>query len=367
MVQRLTIIVLSYERHRYLRRQLLYFEGKPVHILFADGSDDDWELGDSGSAGEMSWEYFRIPGFNTRSRRLAEASARVNTEFVCLLDDEECLLWSGLQRAMGELDAAPERSCAGGVVAKAEILAGNVYLVPWGRWSQPWSLTQESPLSRFEEVAMNHRTANLFYQVMRVKDLKHHASNMADCAVFVPSALEVGLAGFLALRGKWVMGNYPFWIRNGGSAIPPPGTTDYIARLDAAQLASALTLSLSAAGQKFEDGPSWDSLENSIQESIMNGWGDSLVQVSDSWSNTVSKTFRRRYRESRMIGGKLARAYMPSLFRHRNNQWGKAMAVTDFFEEFGGGGLAALQDLLLIKSIWTEFPRGVPSEVLRKD
>ena len=43
------------------------------------------------------------------------------------------------------------------------------------------------------------------------------------------------------------------------------------------------------------------------------------------------------------------------------------LAVTDFFEEFGGGELAALQDLLLIKSIWTEFPRVVPSEVLRKD
>ena len=362
MAQRLSMVILTYERHDLLRRQLLYFAGKPVHIVLADGSQQDWGLGSSGVAGAMSWEYFRIPGFNTRSSRLAEASARVATEYVCMLDDEECILWSGLQRAIGQLDKSPHVSCAGGLVARAETLAGDVHLVPWGRWSQPWSLLQDDPLSRFQEMASEQRTANLFYQVMRSSDLVVHARSMTDCAVFVPSAIEVGLAGFLALTGKWSMGDYPFWIRNGGSAVPPRQTTDRILEPDAVKLADALTRSLIADGRQLDDGMGSEQFIHGIRDAIDNAWGDSSATTDRSWSAAARTVVARQYQHSRIVAGRLGRARVPGLYRRRANQWGRAMSFAEFFRVFGDGNLEVLQDLLLIKSIWTEFPHGIPNE-----
>ena len=77
-----TAIILSIKKHAELRRQLLYYANKPVHLVLADGSSDDWSSGNCGSIGEMTWEYFRISGPKTYLKRLAEASRRVQTEYV---------------------------------------------------------------------------------------------------------------------------------------------------------------------------------------------------------------------------------------------------------------------------------------------
>ena len=95
-----TAVIVSFNRQDVLRRQLLYYANKPIHLIFADGSDDDWGSGDSGSIGEMTWEYFRISGYNSFLKRLVEAVHHVETEFMFFIDDEECILWTGVEKAV---------------------------------------------------------------------------------------------------------------------------------------------------------------------------------------------------------------------------------------------------------------------------
>lgn len=80
-----TAVILSYNRQDALRRQLLYYANKPVHLIFADGSDDDWGTGEWGSIGAMTWEYFRISGFDSYVERTVTAVYKVKTEFMFFL------------------------------------------------------------------------------------------------------------------------------------------------------------------------------------------------------------------------------------------------------------------------------------------
>jgi glycosyltransferase domain-containing protein len=114
---RISVIVLTYERHDFIRRQLLYYSNHPVHLIFADGSAARWPHGEQGTSNEMSWEYIHCPGYDTIMERLALSTQKVITEYVCLLDDQECILFTGINSAIDTLDAEPKHSCAGGLVA----------------------------------------------------------------------------------------------------------------------------------------------------------------------------------------------------------------------------------------------------------
>ena len=48
----------------------------------------------------MTWEYFRISGFDSYVERKVTAVYKVKTEFMFFLDDEECILWTGVKRAI---------------------------------------------------------------------------------------------------------------------------------------------------------------------------------------------------------------------------------------------------------------------------
>jgi hypothetical protein len=96
----ITIIILTYQRHNFIRRQILYYASYAVHLIFADGSENRWEHEDRGVIHDMSWEYIHYPGYDTYRERLHLALEQVKSDYVCLLDDQECILWSGLIEAI---------------------------------------------------------------------------------------------------------------------------------------------------------------------------------------------------------------------------------------------------------------------------
>ena len=72
-----------------MRKQLLYFGNKPIRLVLADGSIEDWGSGKSGSFGRMTWEYFRISGENSFRDRLNKAIDMVETEYMLFIDDDD--------------------------------------------------------------------------------------------------------------------------------------------------------------------------------------------------------------------------------------------------------------------------------------
>lgn len=210
-----TALILSYNRQNALRRQLLYFADKPVHLIFADGSDEDWENGESGSIGAMTWEYFRISGFNSYIARLKKATSLIQTEFVYYIDDEDCILWSGVLKAIDFLQDQPDHAVAGGRYDKLTFNR-RLRIHPLAPFSSKFELLQDDGLKRFELLCKENRTANLYYQVMRRTSLQAFSDALDSNNSFegkMSGFVEIATSGYLAISGKWQYGEYPFLLR----------------------------------------------------------------------------------------------------------------------------------------------------------
>ena len=216
-----TAVILTLNRPDVLRRQLLYYANKPVHLIFADGSDVDWGGGDSGSSGEMTWEYFRVEGYHSFSERLSESCLRVKTDFIFFLDDEEPILWTGIEKAIEFLEQNSDYSCAGGRVDHMRQYSGYLGIMSYRHWGEKFEISGESPLERLKVLMFSGRNLNLVWQVMRTNEVKRFVRMSQTEFFFKPGRYiglyELGLSGFLVITGKWKMGDYPYWIRYGGS------------------------------------------------------------------------------------------------------------------------------------------------------
>jgi glycosyltransferase domain-containing protein len=223
-----TAVILSYNRQDQLRRQLLYYANKPIHLIIADGSEEDWGEGGAGSIGEMTWEYFRVEGWDSFTHRFSLAVGKVKTDYMLFIDDEECVLWTGIRKAVGFLMEHSGHSCAGGRVFKAHV-EGRVAntgqrrmsLVDWGNFSSLFSLNSDDDFERVNLMVSSDRTANIYYQVQRTKNVKLFATSVQSMphANGYAGTLEIMFTTFIILMGKWEMGRYPYWIRYGGSVV----------------------------------------------------------------------------------------------------------------------------------------------------
>lgn len=133
----------------------------------------------------MTCEYFRISGPKTYLWRLAEASGRVQTEYVFLVDHEECILWSGVKATIVFLRDNEDHSCAGGISDTAQRSRRKISLLPHYNWKNKFCLLEESALERFRIAFQSKPTRDLTYQLKRSIDLR----------VFAETVEEVNLVG----------------------------------------------------------------------------------------------------------------------------------------------------------------------------
>ena len=193
----------------------------PVDLIVADGTPGIAHEVVSGQAQACRWTVLSMPGASYLER-LRRATEVIQTRHAILIDDEEAYLYSGLVRASNELDQTPSASCAGGSAGYVRTVNGRIRIRPFsGRiadWSIPFELRDPDPEVRIEKVFSTYRTGNLYYSVVRSEFLK-------DFATVGPLAgLEETLLGAeflwsaaLAASGTYSMGDYPFWLRMGGS------------------------------------------------------------------------------------------------------------------------------------------------------
>jgi len=364
-VTRVTAVILSYNRQDALRRQFLYYANKPVHLIFADGSDEDWGSGESGSIGEMTWEYIRISGTLTYLKRLEVAISKVRTEFMFFLDDEECVLWTGINKAISFLSVNPDHACAGGSAFTTEFSQRRLCLVPHYNEANKFSLTFNDSFQRFHHLFNSKRTKSCFYQVLRTVDVKIFAETVGNYSLggksrYVPELL---LHGFLALCGKYEPGVYPFWIRNGGSQPDLDGESNEISVRDVAEIADLIY----AAHRKrnLHDGRTCTDLTSKDLEESMSG----LTKAKDGnsrelhskgligrFKSSVNKIHMRSFRLLSVIAH-LVFDLRPSLYEvvRPHGLWSFKKFAIENDPRRGG----VYDDILSIEQVWANFPKGI--------
>ena len=371
---RVTAVILSYNRQNALRRQLIYYANKPIHLIFADGSDEDWGSGESGSIGEMTWEYFRISGFDSYIQRLCTAVAKVDSEFMFFLDDEECILWTGIESAINFLIQNSDHSCAGGRVDICAIVKGKIAIRPWGRWSTPFELLQSSGLERFESMCAENRTANLFYQIQRSKNVRAWVGALEPefkPSGIYPGFLEIAFTGSLSFLGKWKMSIYPFWIRFRSESPHPAWSTapHHIASSQVFELESIIDMAVNLdGGNQGQDGIGFK--QSLTEEIIEKNFGKSSLKKDNS---LVGRT------QTFIVRKKFAKCVLKFAIRQSWNLWRFSpriyellypqglKTVSSFGKSFGSKKSAVFADIYSFGEIWSKFPHGLDTDQLREE
>ncbi len=215
-----SLIIPSYNRQPYLRRQIAYFWRFPVNLIIVDGSRYSMDLPSLDGA-ECSVEYIHVPGPDTYLLRLELAVRKVSTEYVMLLDDADLFLVTGIANALSDLSADPALLMAAGTVAELVVDSDRDEFVceAKGLWSSPLDLTEDSH-TKLLRVLEEARTGNLFYTVMRRETFVDIFRKVFDLKFLSGGITEIFVAGSLVIRSDFHLGNYPFWIRGYTPSIP---------------------------------------------------------------------------------------------------------------------------------------------------
>ena len=101
---RLSVLIYSYNRHDFLRRQILYWADKPVDLLIADGSLSPMYILEAERQGRFRLFYHHSPGPRNVNLRMKWLASNASTPHVVFLDDQDTFLWSAAIRLMDFLD-----------------------------------------------------------------------------------------------------------------------------------------------------------------------------------------------------------------------------------------------------------------------
>lgn len=219
VLSNLTIICLTYERHSYIRRQIAYFYDCPINLWFMDGSKNSINFeGTNFKSGQLKWIYQHLPEMNYHERLLL-AMEKLETEYVCLLPDDDIILKTGLEMAINNLDVYKNLQFAGG---KAGRISSKIDIVGFcrdARWSDDLFLDFADISERLYKMISLNRTANIFYVVGRGNIFKeiYKISNRVQFSF--ASATEILMTGLSLIQSKYKTGDYPFWIRGDEPSI----------------------------------------------------------------------------------------------------------------------------------------------------
>ena len=359
-----TAVIVSYNRQDVLRRQILYYANKPIHLIFADGSDDDWGSGDSGSIGEMTWEYFRISGYNSVLKRLVEAVHRVESEFMFFIDDEECILWTGVEQAVEFLRQNPDHSCAGGAVLRASkglsakrFQPRSFALSTWHNFNSSFDLTDSDPISRIYKLNNEGRTANIYYQVHRSKIVKAYSQKIMnfDFIEKYTGTLEIIFTSFVIKHGKWAKCEYPYWFRFGESVLSPNKLPRYMSAKDCEEVTRLLI-----EGDSLDLCDSTSSLR--LVQVLQKTYGE--VRILERLNRKIP--IRKKILKGKPLNllarmRRVSKVYLfevfPAFFELIFSD--EAMRVKTYATRYAGGSKEVMADLAKFEDIWSRFSNGL--------
>lgn len=366
-----TAVIMSYNRQDALRRQLLYYGNKPFHLIFADGSDDDWGLGWSGSIGEMTWEYFRISGWSFMDR-YRKAVSKIETEFMFFIDDEECILPSGIEHAVRFLEANPDHSCAGGRVEIAKWVNKRIWIDRWKYFSSDFSLLDEDPIARVSKLIKTNRTTNLAYQVNRATIVKNFAQLPFDFEFERTywGTFEILFAVYLTTLGKWIRGNFPFWLRYGGSIRPPSTIPKFMSVDKATEIVEWLN-------QAFIDDFSGESvirekslISKDLHETLLGSYGEfAFLPKRIRNKKKIDRDFKWLISAVRnqvnYFTKKFMLTYLPKVFEKMFPN--EAMRVKSYATRYSNGSSEVLADLAKFEDLWSRYPHGLSNDQFQQE
>ena len=208
-LQKLTIVILTYNRPKYLKRTIKYWLNYNIKLLIIDGSD--FKLDDPILESE-NIKYIH----NTKElyARFLSSINYVDTEFMILSCDDEFYLPSPLSSSVTYLDDNSHFSCCGGCALGFGLTEENKF---YGMERYPKlkniNLDHDFASERINDHFSNFVPAH-FYSVMRTSIWRIICKHVFDKQFHFHAAAELQLEFLLLVAGKTKILPELMWMRN---------------------------------------------------------------------------------------------------------------------------------------------------------
>jgi glycosyltransferase domain-containing protein len=217
-VLNLTIVIPTYNRHKYLLRSIHYWSNYDVNVLVIDGGDSKLDqLYLSSLSPNISYHYVPI-GF---LKRLEIASNLIKTKYCILLGDDEFFIPSALNSAIKALEKDSELvACCGQSVnfwpgKIASWTSKDVVLLSHISYPERkgYLISQNTPYKRMLEHMTDYSPTSI-YSVIRTPDWKKVVSIIAKKEFNAYGIFELQFEMAIAYLGKIKVLDELFWLRS---------------------------------------------------------------------------------------------------------------------------------------------------------
>lgn len=167
MTNKLTLLIPTHNRHRYLSRALAYYSELDIHIIVADSTPEPFK--------QISLypkvEYLHFPGVSYSSK-LPSSLLHVTTPYIVMCADDDFIIINTLKKCLDFLENNSDYSVAMGSVIYFSLISNHtkVALAPVYKGELEYHIKEEDSFNRVHALFSNYRT--VYYGLHRTEVLK---------------------------------------------------------------------------------------------------------------------------------------------------------------------------------------------------
>ena len=209
-LHKLTIVIPTYERQKFLFRQVEFWKHTNAKVIILDGSAHSWTAFNSKTL-PLNIEYFHIP--ESIERRFGFAISKLNTEYAVLLSDDEMFIPSALQQCIAELDRFQDYVVCKGIAIGFNYSVKQVSGFPVYKNLQGYIIDHERPEDRVNAHMSKYAMAVL-WGVTRTSVFKRMLNAMSQGPFLSAAVGEMQCSIIAAWSGKIKVIDELMWLRS---------------------------------------------------------------------------------------------------------------------------------------------------------
>ena len=342
--RRLSVLVFSYNRHDYLRRQILYWADKPVDLLIADGSQDPMNVTKAERQGQFCLIYHHAPGPRNVNLRMKWLASNATTPYVVFLDDQDTFLWSAAIRLMTFLDNSFQHASASGA-----IFCRYTEAQYWNYNTSAFDIDQEGAGARATDLwGRNNPLARCAYSIIRASEAckLYGFRPVVDFDSEIPSDFLYFISAIVA--GKHFASSLPALWRWDGSQPREHWRVSLSYRNNSAdkfRLSKAIEEMCVAYGVAQVD-------REAVFSIIAGVWADQEARLAKTPT------------EPTWLEARVAEIKAFTRIRSRLQYWmrkDRDCEPLEFFTRMGGLEQDQIEDLQNLQAILKKYPTGIPA------
>lgn len=213
LLQKLTIVIFSYNRHKYLKRTINYWSNYNVKLVILDGSNNKL-IDPCLNSEKIKYIYDQ----KSLYARLLRSGDYIDTEFMILSCDDEFYLPSALSECIKFLSSEDSFSSCGGCAASFEVYEKEIILSKMYHNLKNINLNHDSSAERIKSHFKNYLPAHL-YSILRTKKWKLICKYVFEKEFSFYAAWEMQIEFLIMVSGKSKIIPELMWMRN--LHVPP--------------------------------------------------------------------------------------------------------------------------------------------------